>query len=169
MIRPGHEVYKIGLDHRAPSAASTTRRRRLKVVCVQETTAILEITESCEPVLSSATCSFRSSRSRSLSCARARRSPSATRRRGRPPATSSRSRTARHPSGPTRSSSSTSARRTASIPGDFLTVFRARNDSGTIRTLLGEVAVLWTKGRTCVAKVTSMVDYMGVGDFVELK
>ena len=54
-------------------------------------------------------------------------------------------------------------------PGDFLTVFRARNDSGTIRTLLGEAAVLWTKGRTCVAKVTSMVDYMGAGDLVEMK
>ena len=54
-------------------------------------------------------------------------------------------------------------------PGDFLTVFRTRNDSGTIRTLLGEAAVLWTKGKTCVAKITSMVDSMRVGDFVELK
>jgi hypothetical protein len=54
-------------------------------------------------------------------------------------------------------------------PGDFLTVYRKRNDSGTIRTVLGEAAVLWTKARTCVAKVTSMVDYMGAGDFVEMK
>ena len=38
-----------------------------------------------------------------------------------------------------------------------------------IRTVLGEAAVLWTKGRTSVAKVTSMVDYMGAGDFVEMK
>ena len=54
-------------------------------------------------------------------------------------------------------------------PGDFLTVFRKRNDSGTVRTLLGEAAVLWTKGKTCVAKITSMVDSMQAGDFVELK
>ena len=54
-------------------------------------------------------------------------------------------------------------------PGDLLTVYRARNDSGTIRTLLGEAAVLWTKGKTCVAKITSMVDSMRAGDFVELK
>ena len=48
VIRPGHEVYRVG------SITDTLGRfyhtpARLRVVCVQETTAILEITESCEP------------------------------------------------------------------------------------------------------------------------
>ncbi len=55
-------------------------------------------------------------------------------------------------------------------PGDFLSVWRPRADAAlALRTLLGEVSVLFTKERTAVAKVTSMIDTMGVGDFVELK
>jgi len=54
-------------------------------------------------------------------------------------------------------------------PGDFLTVYRARNDVATLRTILGEVAVLSTRARTSVAKVVRMHDLMGAGDQVELK
>lgn len=54
-------------------------------------------------------------------------------------------------------------------PGDFLTVFRARNDVATLRTILGEIAILATREHTSVAKVVRMRDTMYVGDQIELK
>jgi hypothetical protein len=54
-------------------------------------------------------------------------------------------------------------------PGDFLTVFRPSTRAVGVRTVLGEAAILTTRDRTSVAIVTSMVDYMGVGDAVEIK
>jgi hypothetical protein len=53
-------------------------------------------------------------------------------------------------------------------PGDFLTVYRTRHGA-FVRTILGEVAILTTRDRTAVAKVTSMRDLMSAGDEVELK
>ena len=54
-------------------------------------------------------------------------------------------------------------------PGDFLTVFRARDAAGALRTLLGEAAILTTKERSSVAKIMVSKDAMIVGDLVELK
>jgi len=54
-------------------------------------------------------------------------------------------------------------------PGDFLTVYRGRADVAGLRTILGEAAVLMTRGRNCVAKITWMRDVMETGDSVELK
>lgn len=53
-------------------------------------------------------------------------------------------------------------------PGDFLTVFRDREDVA-LRTILGEIGILKTAGKTAVAKVTWMHDTMGEGDRVEIK
>jgi hypothetical protein len=53
--------------------------------------------------------------------------------------------------------------------GDFLTVFRTRHGAYGVRTILGEAAVLTTRGHTAVAKITSMQDVMGAGDEVQLK
>ncbi len=167
VIRPGHLVYSVG------SVTDTLGRfyhtpARLKVVCVQETTAILEITESCEPsfigdllipfepipiplVRASAPFTQCDAPSGKVTGHIVEVKDRAT------------------PVGTDSVVFLDLGERDGLYPGDFLTVFRARNDSGTIRTLLGEVAVLWTKGRTCVAKVTSMIDYMGAGDFVEMK
>ena len=55
------------------------------------------------------------------------------------------------------------------LPGDFLTVFRPRDDVNTLRTILGQVAILSTREHTSVAKVVSMTDTMYVGDSVELR
>lgn len=166
-IRPGHDVYRVG------SVLDTLGRfyhtpSRLRVVCVQETTAILEITASCEPTyLGDLLLPFEP-----IPIPLVRASAPLTQ--------------CDAPSGKIRGHIVVAKDRATPVgtdsvvfldlgeqdglyPGDFLTVFRDRNDSGTIRTLLGEVAVLWTKGHTCVAKVTSMVDYMGAGDFVEMK
>jgi len=54
-------------------------------------------------------------------------------------------------------------------PGDFLTVFRARESAGALRTLVGEAAILMTRGRSSVAKIMVSKDAMVVGDEVELK
>lgn len=53
-------------------------------------------------------------------------------------------------------------------PGDFLTVFRDREDVG-LRSILGEVGILKTSATTAVGKVTWMHDTMGAGDRVEIK
>ncbi|HYN42725.1 MAG TPA: hypothetical protein VE129_13160, partial [Thermoanaerobaculia bacterium] len=162
VIRPGHEVYRVG------SITDTLGRfyhtpARMKVVCVQETTAILEITESCEPsfigdlmipfepipiplVRASAPFTQCDAPSGKVTGHIVEVKDRAT------------------PVGTDSVVFLDLGEEDGLYPGDFLTVFRKRNDSGTIRTLLGEAAVLWTKGRTCVAKVTSMVDYMGAGD-----
>ena len=167
VIRAGHEVYRPG------SYTDTLGRfyhtpARLKVVCVQETTAILEITESCEPsFIGDLLIPFEP-----IPIPLVRASAPLTQ--------------CDRPSGKTTGHIVDVKDRATPVgadsvvfldlgednglyPGDFLTIFRARNDSGTIRTVLGEAAVLWTKGRTSVAKVTSMVDYMVLGDSVELK
>jgi hypothetical protein len=167
VLRPAHEVYKygsftdvVGRFYRTPG--------RVKVVCVQEGTAILEFTESCEPAyigdllvpfepipipLVRATAPL-------TQCDR----PSG-KVTGRIVETKDRA----TPIGTDSVVFLDLGEGDGLFPGDFLTIFRNRNEGGSIRTLLGEAAVLWTKGRTCVAKVTSMVDSMRVGDFVELK
>ncbi|MDL2718976.1 MAG: FlgT C-terminal domain-containing protein [Acidobacteriota bacterium] len=54
-------------------------------------------------------------------------------------------------------------------PGDFLTVFRASGRAEGVRTILGEASILTTRDRTSVAIVTLMTDTIYVGDSVELK
>ncbi len=54
-------------------------------------------------------------------------------------------------------------------PGDFLTVYRPSARAEGVRTVLGEAAILTTRNRSAVAIVTSMVDFIGVGDAVEVK
>ncbi len=54
-------------------------------------------------------------------------------------------------------------------PGDFLTVYRTRESAVELRTLLGEAAILMTRGRSSVAKIMVSKDAMVVGDEVELK
>ena len=54
-------------------------------------------------------------------------------------------------------------------PGDFMTVVRPRQGIGAVRTVLGEVAIITTRPRSSVARVTSMNDNMALGDRVELK
>ncbi len=88
LIRPAHEVYEAGSIFETLGRFYDTPGRA-RVVCVQERTAILEITDSCEPAFPG-DLMIRSTRSRSLSSGRARRSRSATRRRARPSAASSR-------------------------------------------------------------------------------
>lgn len=167
VIRPEHEVYRSG------SVTDTLGRfyatpGRVRVVCAQESTAILEFTESCEPsYLGDEIIPFEPI---PIPLVRA----SAPLTQCDPPS----GKTTGHivevkdratPVGTDSVVFLDLGEADGLYPGDFLTVYRNRTDSGTIRTLLGEVAVLWTKGRTCVAKVTSMVDSMRVGDFVELK
>lgn len=53
--------------------------------------------------------------------------------------------------------------------GTFLTVYRTHAAIPSIRTVLGEVAVLATRETTSVAKVTFARDTVYVGDAVELK
>jgi hypothetical protein len=53
--------------------------------------------------------------------------------------------------------------------GDFLTVFRVHVRVTSVRTILGEAAVLMTRAHTAVAILTLSNDVMGVGDEVELK
>lgn len=55
------------------------------------------------------------------------------------------------------------------VAGDFLSVYRTRFDVTGLRTVVGELAILMTKNRSAVAKVVWMKDYMQVGDAVELK
>jgi hypothetical protein len=54
-------------------------------------------------------------------------------------------------------------------PGDFLTVYRGSTRAEGVRTVLGEAAILTTRNRSSVAIVTSMIDFIGVGDAVEVK
>jgi hypothetical protein len=54
-------------------------------------------------------------------------------------------------------------------PGDFLTVYRPSTRAVGVRTVLGEAAILTTRNRTSVAIITSMLDFMGIGDEVEIK
>ena len=54
-------------------------------------------------------------------------------------------------------------------PGDFLTVYRPSMRAEGVRTVLGEAAILTTRGRTSAAIITSMTDNIGVGDAVEIK
>ena len=54
-------------------------------------------------------------------------------------------------------------------PGDFFSVFRTRGQASGVRTMLGELAVLKTQPHTAVAVVTSMHDVMYAGDEIELK
>ena len=167
VIRPGHLVYEAG------SITDTVGRfyhtpARLKVVCVQEATAILEITESCEPsFIGDLLIPFEP-----IPIPLVRASAPFTQCDAPSGKTSGHIVEVKDRATPVGTDSVVFldlGEEDGLYPGDFLTVFRKRNDSGTIRTLLGEVAVLWTKGRTCVAKVTSMVDYMGAGDLVEMK
>jgi len=53
--------------------------------------------------------------------------------------------------------------------GDFLTVYRASGRAEGVRTVLGEASILTTRSRTSVAIITLMTDTMGVGDSVEIK
>lgn len=167
VIRPGHQVYKadsitdvVGRHYATPG--------RVKVVCAQETTAILEFFESCEPAyIGDLLIPFEP-----IPIPLVRASAPLTQ--------------CDRPSGKVTGQIVSVKDRATPVgtdsvvfldlgeeqglyPGDFLTIYRNRAAGGEIRTLLGEAAVLWTKPRTCVAKVTSMVDSMRVGDFVELK
>lgn len=167
VIRPAHEVYQWG-SYSATIGRFYETPARARVVCVQDDSAILEITESCEPTfLGDLLIPFEP-----IPIPLVRASAPLTQ--------------CDAPSGKVTGHIVEVKDRATPVgtdsvvfldlgeddglfPGDFLTVYRARNDSGTIRTLLGEAAVLWTKGKTCVAKITSMVDSMRAGDFVELK
>ncbi len=167
LIRPGHEVYGYGSTN-DPVGRFYHTPARLKVVCVQETSAILEITHSCEPsYLGDLLIPFEPI---PIPLVRA----SAPLTQCDPPSGKIvghilEAKDRATPVGTDSVVFIDLGEADGLYPGDFLTVYRKRNDSGTIRTLLGEAAVLWTKGRTCVAKVTSMVDYMTAGDFVEMK
>lgn len=167
LIRPAHEVYEVG------SLFATVGRfynavGRARVVCVQEGTAILEITDSCEPAfLGDLLIPFEPI---PIPLVRA----SAPLTQCDPPSGKLVGRIveAKDRATPIGTDSVVFldlGEEDGLYPGDFLTVYRNRGDGSTIRTLLGEVAVLWSKAGTSVAKVTSMVDTMGVGDFVELK
>lgn len=167
LVRPGHEVYKSG------SLTETIGRfyhtpARAKVVCAQERTAILEITEACgETYIGDLILPFEP-----IPIPLVRASTPLT--QCDPPTGRITGHILEVKDGATPVGTDSIVfldlgEENGLNPGDFLTVFRDRNDVGSIRTLLGEVAVLWTRGRTCVAKVTSMVDTMGAGDLVELK
>ena len=54
-------------------------------------------------------------------------------------------------------------------PGDFLTVYHPSTQAQGVRTVLGEAAILTTRTRSSVAIITSMVDFIAVGDAVEIK
>ena len=54
-------------------------------------------------------------------------------------------------------------------PGDFLTVYHPSTQAVGVRTVLGEAAILTTRARSSVAIITSMVDFIAVGDAVEVK
>ena len=167
VIRPEYEVFKAGSISDVVGRFYATPGR-VRVVCVQETTAILEFTESCEPAyIGDLLVPFEP-----IPIPLVRASAPLTQ--------------CDRPSGKVTGQIVSAKDRATPIgtdsvvfldlgegdglyPGDFLTVYRNRASGNAIRTLLGEAAVLWTKPHTCVAKVTSMVDSMRVGDFVELK
>jgi hypothetical protein len=54
-------------------------------------------------------------------------------------------------------------------PGDFLTVYHPSTQAAGVRTVLGEAAILTTRNRSSVAIITSMVDFIAVGDAAEVK
>lgn len=167
LIRPAHEVHEAGSLF-AKLGRFYNAVGRARVVCVQEKTAILEITESCEPAfVGDLLIPFEPI---PIPLVRASApltqcDPPSGKVVGRIVETKDRA----VPVGTDSVVFLDLGEEDGLYPGDFLTVFRNRGDGGALRTLLGEVAILWTKGRTSVAKVTSMVDTMGVGDFVELK
>lgn len=167
VIRPAHEVYRWG-SYTATIGRFYETPARVRVVCVQDDSAILEITESCEPTyLGDLLIPFEPI---PIPLVRASApltqcDPPSGKVTGRIVEVKDRA----TPVGTDSVVFLDLGEEDGLYPGDFLTVYRARNDSGTIRTLLGEAAVLWTKGKTCVAKITSMVDSMRAGDFVELK
>jgi len=167
LIRPEHVVPRVGSPTEEIGRFYATPAR-VRVVCAQETSAILEIVASCEPAfLGDALLPFEPI---PIPLVRASApltqcDPSSGRTTGRIVEVKDRA----TPVGTDSVVFLDLGEDDGLYPGDFLTVFRPRGDGRTIRTLLGEVAVLWTKGRTCVAKVTSMVDWMRVGDYVELK
>ncbi len=167
VIRPAHQVYKAGSISDVVGRFYTTPGR-VKVVCVQETTAILEFTESCEPAyIGDLLIPFEP-----IPIPLVRASAPLTqcdRPSGKVAGQIIAVKDRATPVGTDSVVFLDLGEEEGLYPGDFLTIYRKRNDGGTIRTLLGEAAVLWTKGHTCVAKVTSMVDSMRVGDFVELK
>lgn len=167
VIRPEYQVYKAGSISDVVGRFYATPGR-VKVVCVQETTAILEFVESCEPAyIGDLLIPFEP-----IPIPLVRASAPLTQ--------------CDRPSGKVTGQIVSVKDRATPVgtdsvvfldlgeedglyPGDFLTIYRNRASGGTIRTLLGEAAVLWTKPHTCVAKITSMVDSMIVGDFAELK
>jgi hypothetical protein len=54
-------------------------------------------------------------------------------------------------------------------PGDFLTVYHPSTRAVGVRTVLGEAAILTTRNHSSVAIITSMIDFIEVGDAVEVK
>ena len=167
IIRPEHEVHGAGRVEETIGRFYATPARA-KVVCVQDATAILELTESCEPAyLGDGLIPFEPI---PIPLVRASApltqcDPSSGKTTGQIIEVKDRA----TPVGTDSVVFLDLGEEDGLYPGDFLTVYRPRGDGRVLRTLLGEAAVLWTKGRTCVAKVTSMVDSMRVGDFVELK
>jgi len=168
VIRPAHTVYKLGSEIDRIGRFYETPGR-VKVVCVQERTAILEFTESCSPSeIGDLLIPFEP-----IPIPLVRASAPYTQ--------------CDPPSGKTTGQIIETKDRAVPIgtdsvvyldlgeadglyPGDFLTVWRPRASADLgLRTLLGEVSVLFTKEHTAVVKVTSMIDTMGVGDYVELK
>ena len=168
VIRPAHVIYKldsaidrIGRFYDTPG--------RVKVVCVQEKTSILEFVESCSPSqIGDLLVPFEP-----IPIPLVRASAPYTqcdapsgKATGRIVETKDRA----VPIGTDTVVYLDLGEADGIFPGDFLTVWRPRAEASLgLRTLLGEVSVLFTKERTAVAKVTSMIDTMGVGDFVELK
>mgnify|MGYP001048190457 CR=1 FL=1 len=167
VIRPAHEVPKPGSDFDTLGRFYLTPARA-RVVCAQEETAILELTESCDPsYIGDLLIPFEP-----IPIPLVRASAPLTQcdpASGKTGGLIVEVKDRATPVGTDSVVFLDLGEEDGLYPGDFLTVYRPRNDAGTIRTLLGEAAVLWTKGRTCVAKVTTMVDYMGRGDLVELK
>jgi len=167
VIRPAHDVYeidsvfdKIGRFYLTPG--------RVRVVCVQERTAILEFTESCAPsAIGDLLIPFEP-----IPIPLVRASTPLTQCDAPSGKTTGRIIEVKDRAVPVGTDSVVYldlGEEDGLFPGDFMTVWRPRAGDLGLRTVLGEVAVLFTKARTCVAKVTSMVDTMGRGDFVELK
>lgn len=167
VIRPEYQVYKAGSISDVVGRFYATPGRA-KVVCVQETTAILEFIESCEPAyIGDLLIPFEP-----IPIPLVRASAPLTqcdRPSGKVTGQIVSVKDRATPVGTDSVVFLDLGEQDGLYPGDFLTIYRNRAGGGTIRTLLGEAAVLWTKPHTCVAKITSMVDSMIVGDFAELK
>ena len=167
LLRPEHEVFAPGSYTDALGRFYATPGR-LRVVCAQETTAILEIIESCEPAfIGDLLIPFEP-----IPIPLVRASAPLTQCDPSSGGTMGRIVEVKDRATPVGTDSVVFldlGEEIGRYPGDFLTVYRHRNEDGSIRTLLGEVAILWTRGRTSVAKVTSTIDAMSVGDYVEVK